>query len=388
MATIRIYNTIVSEEERTGMLLFCGVDGTSFNSIDALLSAIPDDDNVIDLRLHCPGGYVTEGWAIVDKLRATGKAITATIDGICASMATVILLAASERKAAKHATLLIHDPYYPEYTLDGAYRADDLEKMAESLRTDAAKILDFYVERTGADRTELEELMKQSKFIGMERAKELGFIHEIIEPSSASAAKGAANWKKRINNQQSNSMSKKENNKSALAKALALVAEALGVTPRAVNYELNTATGDVITIDKPEGEDPAVGDSASPDGEHVMPDGTTIIVLDGVITEIRDAEEEGEGDGEELASAQARIAELESENETLRKSAKTTDEMRVLNLVKIAGGEAWLARAKSDYKPQSRTATPMPGAKAEVPAKASKVQQKLEALKKKNTASA
>ena len=73
--------------------------------------------------------------------------------------------------------------------------------------------------------------------------------------------------------------------------------------------------------DKPEGEDPAVGDSASPDGEHKMPDGKTIVVEDGVITEIRDAEDNSGDDDDDdnddetakaLADANNRIAELEA----------------------------------------------------------------------------
>jgi ATP-dependent Clp protease, proteolytic subunit ClpP len=388
MALLKIYNPIIAEEQRLDLYWFYGIDGVCFKDVDGFIASIPAEDEVIDIRLHCQGGDVSEGWAIVDKLRATGKKITATIEGQCASMATVILLAASERKGAKHATMLIHDPYYPEYTLADSYRAEDLEKLAGSLRDETTRILDFYVERTGADRAVLEALMKQEEFVGMQRAKELGFIHEIIEPRSASTAKGnkAAAWKERNQkNQNSNSMTKKKNNKGLLA----AIAVALGVDfPRAVNYELNTAAGDTITIDKPDGEDPMVGDSASPDGEHLMPDGKTIIITDGIITEILDPEGDGDGDGdgdgnedEELASAQARIVELEAECASLRKNAKTVDEKRILNLVAIAGGEAWLTRAKSNYKPQGRVA-PVKKDKVD-PQKQSLVSKKLEEARRK-----
>ena len=100
-----------------------------------------------------------------------------------------------------------------------------------------------------------------------------------------------------------------------------------------------------------------------------MPDGKTIVIEDGKITEIRDAEDEGDGggdngdgsgndpDSEALAAANARIAELETELADARKNAKTTDEKRILNLVAIAGGEAGLVKAKSDYKPAARQTT-------------------------------
>ena len=402
MATLKLYNPILSEATKE-CYWFCDEAGTSFKDVDEFINGIPAGDDNIELLLHCNGGEVNEGWAIVDKLRSTGKKITATIEGNCASMATVVLLAASERRAYPHASLLIHKPYYPEYTLADAYRADDLETLAASLRDDEQKMLDFYVERTGADRAELEALMGEDKFIGMERAKELGFIQMIIPAASATAggpdsAKAAA-WKqqKTITNNQNSMATKttKGEDKSVLRKALAALAVALGLeAPQPVNYELNTESGDTITIDKPDGEDPAVGDSASPDGEHKMPDGKTIVIEDGKITEIREADDEGgDGDGgdgaggdnndsEALAAANTRIAELEAELADARKSAKTTDEKRILNLVAIAGGEAWLVKAKSDYKPAPRqsTTTATAGGKKNTAKPMSRVQQRIAEL--------
>lgn len=355
-------------EEGAEMMRWCGSDGVCFKDIDEFLASIASDDDTIDLRLHCEGGSVTEGWAIVDKLRASGKKITATVEGVCASMATVVLLAASERKAYPHASLLIHEPYIPEYTLADAYRAEDLQKMADSLNAETQKMLDFYVERTGADRAELETLMKEDKFVDMERAKELGFISEILPAMSARSRtpKAHAKWN---NHQNSNNMAE---NKKKIAEVFAALGEALGLSqPKAVAYELTTESGDTITIDKPEGEDPAVGDTASPDGEHKMPDGTTIVVVDGVITEIKPAEGNGGSNDDELAQANARIAELEAElanakaekesakaeAESAKAQAKTKEEMEILNLVTIAGGKEWLTKAKSEYKPAKRTAS-------------------------------
>lgn len=361
MAVLKLYNPIMTEEGAE-MMRWLGSDGVCFKDIDEFLASIAEDDDTIELRLHCEGGSVTEGWAIVDKLRASGKKITATVEGVCASMATVVLLAASERKAYPHASLLIHEPYIPEYTLADAYRAEDLQKLADSLNAETQKILDFYVERTGADRAELEELMQEDKFVDMERAKELGFISEILPALSARSrtAKAQAKWNN--NHQNFNNMAE---NKKKIAEVFAALGEALGLSqPKAVAYTLTTESGDTITIDKPEGEDPAVGDAASPDGEHKMPDGTTIVVVDGVITEIKPAEGNGGSNDDELAQANARIAELEAElanakaeAESAKAQAKTKEEMEILNLVTIAGGKEWLAQAKSEYKPAKRTAS-------------------------------
>ena len=371
MAYLKIYSPIVNEENKAMTLFFSGVEGVSFQDIDEFISSIPENDNLIDMRLHCAGGDVIEGWAMVDKLRATGKEIHATIEGQCASMATVLLCAAPKenRRAYPHAQILIHDPYIPEYTLADAYRAEDLEKIAADLRANTEKILDFYVERTGANREELAALMKDDKWIDTAEAQRLGFISEIIPPASAYAGKGADAWPN--NNQNKTSMKNEKTMQAAMKRLAALMG--FNVTPaQIVAYELDTESGETITIDKPEGEAPAVGDNASPDGEHKMPDGTTIIIEDGIITEIRAAEGQGgegpepvaEGEDEkdariaeleaENAELKERIAELEQELEGAKSVAKTSDEKRILNLVKVAGGIDWLKKVRSEYKPAGR----------------------------------
>lgn len=393
---LKIYDAIMRDEERQ-MLEFWGGSGVSFKSIDEFVAAIPEDDDVIDIRLNCDGGDCLEGWSIIDKLRATGKTIKATIEGHAASMASLILLAASERSGYKHAQLLIHKPYFPAYTLADAYRQEDLERLARQLEDETARALDFMVERTGADREVLEALMNEDKFIGMEQAKELGFIHTIIEPASAAAS----GWRRPKGFHTENNMSKN----NTLASAFKAIAEALGlkmsmeVEEAPVGYVLTAQDGTEINIDKAEGEDPAVGDAASPDGEFLMPDGTTIVIADGVITEIRDAETEeqttedpeeapeetAENDeyaaalaakDEEIAKLQARIAELEG-------SQMNADQQAILAKVEKAGGVAWLDKTlKSNYKPAARErqeqTTPKP--------KASKISDDLAAAKAKKAA--
>lgn len=368
---LKIYSQIVPEEGRQ-MLQFFGLDGVSFNTIDEFIANIPEEDNVIDMRINSPGGVVSEGWAIIDKLRMTGKEITATIEGQASSMAAAVLLAASKRKGYKHATLLIHGARYLDLYIPTATE-EELEKRAEAIREDNARLLDFMAERTGADRDTLEALMKEDKPISMEKAMELGFVHEILEPLSATA--------------DTNTRTHMASNKiatalNALAEALA---EALGLKVNLeadeapVGYVLTSQDGTEINIEKAEGEDPAVGDKASPDGEHLMPDGKTIIIEDGVITEIREAEAPEENPEEEtpaedvaedvnaeheaaLAAKDAELAEKAQEIETLQarinalEAAQMTDDQKVI-LAKVdkAGGRAWLDKTlQSGYVPAKR----------------------------------
>ena len=364
---LKIYSQIVPEEGRQ-MLQFFGLDGVSFNSVDEFIANIPEDDNVIDMRINSPGGVVSEGWAIIDKLRMTGKEITATIEGEASSMAAAVLLAASKRKGYKHATLLIHGARYCDLYIPTATE-EELSKRVEAIREDNARLLDFMVERTGADRDTLEALMKEDKPISMEKAMELGFVHEILEPLSATADTNT-----RTHMAHSNKIATALN---ALAEALGLKVN-LEAEEAPVGYVLTSQDGTEINIEKAEGEDPAVGDKASPDGEHLMPDGKTIVIEDGVITEIREAEApdddpENPEDSEDskdanaeheaaLAAKDAELAEKAQEIETLQariselEAAQMTDDQKVI-LAKVdkAGGRAWLDKTlQSGYVPAKR----------------------------------
>lgn len=369
MAQLKIYTDIQSESDKTFARLVGDVEGVSFADIDAFCNSIPADDNQIEVRLHCDGGSVTEGWAMYDRLRATGKEITCIVEGNAASMATVILMAAPKerRKAYENAHILVHNPWAVVMT---AADADDMQKMANDLKAEQERLVNLYVERCGVDRDTIQSLMDEDKFITAAEAKELGIIGEIIPPISAKVRTTT----------NPNNMNEVNVKASLLDRMLAKLGfktldEAASLEIKAL--ELSTADGQTLTIEREEGQ-PQVGDAANPDGEWLMPDGTTIVVENGVITDIKPKEDAPEANAdddkkgvdptteeddkdEEMERLRERIAELEKENEELRQqlesanaNARTTDDLRILNAVKMAGGEEALKKFSSTYTPDTR----------------------------------
>jgi len=350
MAELKIYNDIQSEDTKNIVQYFGGVEGTSFRDIDEFIKAIPSDDEIIDIRLHCNGGEVLEGFAIYDKLRSTGKTISAVVEGTCASMATIILLAAQadKRKAYKNAEFLIHEPYMAYQTMHGT--ADELRKASEEMQRLEDKLTDIYVDRTTADRDTIVALMKEGKFISADKAQEIGLISTIIAPASAKHT-SITNPIKSESNMSKETITVE---KSWLQKALSF----LGVTEKPLNMTLTTADGAELTVEREDGE-PEVGDKASPDGEHQMADGKTIIVTDGVITEIREPEPEEEptepdAKDEEIDALKAKIEELQKQLEDANANGKSEDEKNVLAEVEKMGGLAKLKKMSSGYTPAKR----------------------------------
>ncbi len=352
---LKINREICAEDEKV-RLWWEGRDGISFDDVDDAIRYMDAADNTIEILMNCLGGDCDEGFAIYDKLRSTGKEIKAVIQGNCGSMASVILLAASERKAFPHATLHIHRPFLSFWTEHFSVSdADDAKARLEGLTN---QILDIYEERTGSTRETLIPIMDEDRDMGMEEAKSLGFIHEILLPASASA------YAKTFHSLNTSKMSKK----TKTAKAVKAFLKALGLSEDldAKDYVLQTEDGSEITIDIDEGEEPKVGDPASPDGTFVLKDGRTIVIADGVITEIKPAEEQEEGETKE--QLKAKIAELEqqlsdakSKNSTkdaqieeLKAKAKTENDQKAIDFVTQAGGIEALANMQSTFRPAGR----------------------------------
>lgn len=356
MAKLFINKDIKTEAEALQSYYLTGEGGVSFADVRSFLDWMDPTDTHVDIELHSCGGDTTEGYAIYDALRASGKEITATVVGLCGSMATVVLLAAPKecRRMYPHAKLLIHSPFIPGYDRD--LDAATLESLQALLVQEKARMLAVYVERTGVESEALENQMAKASWFGPEIAKQLGFISEVLAPISA---KGED-----LLNPNNKKEMKKE--KQTVAQAFKALGVALGVIKgdETQGMELTTAGGDTLTVEREEGE-PAVGDTASPDGEHVMPDGRTIVVVDGVITEIRDAESAEDETDEDVEALQTRIAELEAEVKELKANAKSKEDARILAAVKAAGGEAWLSKARSNYKVDASPKAKVSGSRLE-----------------------
>ena len=385
MAKLRIYNDIDSQDNKF-WYQWWGSDCVCFQDIDAFAASIPKDDDTIDMRIFCNGGSVVEGWAIYDRLRQSGKKISCTVEGKAASMATIIMLAAPKesRKAYENAAFLLHNPWVPGWCLGDQLNAKDLKNQSEEMQMWQDKMVDAYVERCECDREEIQALMDKDIFISTSEALRLGLISSTVAPISASASK--RNIENFINSKQQNPMEKKTEVKASLLdKILAKLgvktleeAEQAVAEPQAKAepkaMELNTADGQTLTVEREEG-DPQVGDKASPDGTFEMPDGKTIVVEDGVITDIQTADntdneggEGGEGgsasstDNDTVAKLKQQIAALKQQlNDTkaqlasAQKLAKSKEDMRILNAVKMAGGaEKVLAGYSSHYQPAQR----------------------------------
>ena len=296
MVEIDIYKPI--DREDPWMSLWFGDDWVF--SADNVHRAFDENPTEKDFRfnINCDGGSVSEGLRIYDVLRTSGKNIYMNIEGGCHSMAVCLLLAAAKenRTANPNCRALIHE--VRACTCDNL-PADDAQALADEIRTEQEAILDIYVDRTGTDRQTLEELMKAERQLTAEQLKEYGFISKINVYTT--------NRKKHFKTKNFKEMAKtKKEVISAADNFMKKLKNLLSAT--VVNYDHKDADGNVLFTTEAEDDTLEVGMAASPDGEFELTDGRVVVITDGVIAEIREADG---GEGEELENLRARVAALE-----------------------------------------------------------------------------
>ena len=317
---INIYQDIGKDNP---FLMMFGMEPISFSaeSMRNIMDSAPDEKQV-ELRINSDGGSVTEGWAAADILRDSGKEITAVVDGMCASIATVLLLSAPKerRKMLPHASLFIHNPYVPGWFLD-AVDHQEAARLHSDMLAERDKLLNYYVERTGADRGELEELMNSETELNADEAKRLGFVGEVITPASARKFNRMTDEQKKLAEELKKITDANSKQGSLISKLLAKLGVKLAQNGT-LAMELTDNAGNVLTIEREEG-DPQVGDAASPDGTFTMTDGTVYVVEGGKITSITPASDDSEADAlktenaalkTEVENLKAKVASMEKDS--------------------------------------------------------------------------
>ncbi len=145
------------------------------------------------LRINSGGGDVFDGTAIYQAIREHASEVNAIVDGVAASMATLIALACKKVSMSKNARFMIHNPWSIV-----AGDAKELRKKADeldSIGTDAAAI---YSARMKITPEKCLAMMDEETWFTSQQAKDAGLVDEIVdgkEVVSASAMQSLMRFK-------------------------------------------------------------------------------------------------------------------------------------------------------------------------------------------------
>ena len=143
--------------DQVGEGWFGGISAKDFAQQVTLLGKV----DTINLHINSPGGSVFDGVAIYNVLKNHPADIEVDIDGVAASIASVIAMAGNEIRIAANAMMMIHDPV--GMSMGGA---GDMRKTADLLDQIKGVIVDTYAKRTGQPADALETWMSDETWMG------------------------------------------------------------------------------------------------------------------------------------------------------------------------------------------------------------------------------
>lgn len=132
----------------------------------------------IVVRINSGGGDVFAAQAIGNLLEQHPAEVTARIDGLCASAATIVACHCEKVVAANDSTYMVHPVRIGAY---GYYDAVELEQYIGALATIKESIVGLYVKKTGRDKDEVTAWMDATSWWTAATAKENGFVDELVD---------------------------------------------------------------------------------------------------------------------------------------------------------------------------------------------------------------
>lgn len=185
MAKVRIAGVIISNDQKW---IYDWFEMDSFCPND-LRKAITDEYETIEVEINSGGGSVFAGSEIYTALKNHKGQVNVNIVGLAASAASVIAMAGKTVKMSPTAQFMVHNVSAQG---EGDYR--DMQHMADILKTANETIASAYILKTGKSKDEILAMMDKETWLTAEKAKEYGFIDEVMFTNDDSKFQLVANF--------------------------------------------------------------------------------------------------------------------------------------------------------------------------------------------------
>ncbi len=197
----KFWNLVIKDEEHAELYMYGDISSTSWWGDEVTPKIFKDDlDKVgenatLTCYINSNGGDVFAGQAIRSMIaRKQCKKKIAHVDGLAASIASVILTGFDEVVMPKNAMQMIHNPW----TI-AMGNASDMRKMADDLDKIGESLIAAYKEKSGLEDEKIKEIMDNETWLTAEECVVLGFADKIEESKQVAASLDGAFFV--INNQ-------------------------------------------------------------------------------------------------------------------------------------------------------------------------------------------
>lgn len=172
----------LADSQKAELFLYGDISETSWWGDEVTPKQFADDlaalgdVTEITVYINSGGGDVFAAQAIGNQLARNAATVTAHIDGLCASAATIVACHADKVVAAADSTYMVHPV---SMGLCGYLTADEMRNYLKALDATRENIVSLYAKKTGHDADECAKWMDETNWWTADEAKENGFVDEV-----------------------------------------------------------------------------------------------------------------------------------------------------------------------------------------------------------------
>lgn len=140
-----------------------------------------EDDPAVTLYIKSDGGDLHSGFSAMDHIRQLKARVTTVADGLCASAATLLLLAGTRRRMLENSYVLIH-----QISADGVWgKYEELKDHMQNFTKDMERMQQVYESETQIPTSKLKKILKKDLYLDVSQCLRYGLVTEVIRPPSS-----------------------------------------------------------------------------------------------------------------------------------------------------------------------------------------------------------
>tara|TARA_R100000655_G_scaffold32659_1_gene64625 strand:+ start:7322 stop:8317 length:996 start_codon:yes stop_codon:yes gene_type:complete len=137
----------------------------------------------LTVRINSVGGSVFDGLAIYNILRSHKGNVNVKIEGLAASIASIIALGGDNIEMAENGFFMIHNPFGNSFG-----DAEEMRKTADLLDKIKKELVSVYAKQSSLTESEIQDMMDEETWLTSQEALEMGFVDTITEPIKIAAS--------------------------------------------------------------------------------------------------------------------------------------------------------------------------------------------------------
>jgi len=167
----------ISLYKKRNIFLFESIDAESATDlIKEMLALDAEEKSLIRMFIHSPGGYMSDGFAILDTMDGLRSPVHTIIVGECCSMATFIALNGTKRFITKNSYWMGHEMH--QWLQDYYTKLKDRFHYEEDVW---AKLMKMYRENTKLTKEDMEKIRNGELWLNAEQCVQKGIVDKILK---------------------------------------------------------------------------------------------------------------------------------------------------------------------------------------------------------------